>query len=238
MTSNNIGKIRCGKIQRGIEHPSISGYRKINVSTVSGTKEWKGLSPMLLGPFNVIEPLAFETYFPGGVHPGFSKLDDKTQIITVKKFENYWQVSKIYELDLIKNKETGINIVKKEFFDRRAEMFNLDKGKRRALPKKKAGVPISSYYQGQIMSYIESRKKIYCPYYESLVIRTQEYTNLYKLVHSGQDVFIVGPDGRDIEINEKSLIEAVNDPKYIFGHELVLCCLLLNIKPWLSQVIF
>ena len=228
------GQIKCGRIQRGVEHPTFPGFEKVNVSTLSGMKKWIGLSPFILGPFTVLEPLAFETYFPGGVHPGFTKYDDHTQIATIKKFENYWQGSKIYSLDLSIDPKTNIGTVNKGFFIRRAEMFSLDKGKRRALPKKLAGVPISSYYQGKIMDYIESRKKVYCPVYEQLVTRTPEYANLVKLVESGQNVLIVGPDGRDIEINEESLTKAINDPAYIFGHELVLCCLLIGIKPWLN----
>ena len=113
-------------------------------------------------------------------------------------------------------------------------MFALDKGKRRALPKAKAGIPVSSYYQGKIMTYVESRKKIYCPFYEQLVVATPSYANLAKLVESGQNVLIVGPDGRNIPINEESLRQAVNDPQYIFGHELVLCCLLMGIRPWID----
>jgi hypothetical protein len=219
----NYGKIRCGKIQRGVEHPSIEGFIKINVSTLNSMKDWKGLSPMILGPFNIIEPITNR-----GIDPGFTKYNEKEQIASIKRFENYWQGSKIYNLDM-KN-----GIVDNNFFKRRAEMFGLDKGKRRALPKAKAGVPISSYYNGEYMDYIKSRKEIYCPCYEMLAVRTPEYRKLYDLVIKGVNVLIVGPDGRDIEMNEKSLKEAVNDPKYIFGHELVLCCLLLGIRPWID----
>lgn len=132
-----LGEIRCGKTERGVNHPTLSGFFKINASS-TGPQEWKGLSPMLLGPFKLIEPSTFETYFPEGVHPGFTKIDDKTQSTIIKKFENYWQGSKVYKLDLIANSETGSSTVDPKFFARRAEMFASEKGKRRSLPKAKS----------------------------------------------------------------------------------------------------
>lgn len=220
-----MGEVKCGKIERGVKHPQLSGFIKINASSM-GPKEWKGLSPMLLGPFQIVEPLAFESYFSGGVHPKFTKIEGN-QTAIVKKFENYWQGSKIYNVDV----KDGT--IQPSFFQRRAEMFNLDKGKRRALPKAKYGVPIAGYYNGKVMDYIESRKKVYALSYEYLVTRTPEYKNLVLLLASGNNLLIVGPDGRDIPIEEKSLKYAIDDPKYIFGHELVLCSLLSGLRPWL-----
>lgn len=237
--TTKYGMIRCDKIERGVHHPVIPGYTKINASSM-GPRDWKGLSPMLIGPFQVIEPRTFPKYFPDtgngpGIHPGFRPNGDDptTQITTIQKFENYWQGSKLYQLDIIVGPD-GSSTLSKDFFTRRAQMFSLEKGKRRALPKAKAGLPVAGYYQGQIMAYVESRKKIYCPYYEELVTRTPEYAALVKKVKSGENLLIVGPDGRDIPITEESLREAVNDPAHIFGHELVICCLLIGIKPWID----
>ncbi len=165
---NRPGLIRCGKIERGVHHPSIPGFLKINASSM-GPIVWKGLSPMLLGPFNVTEP------YDGELRPGFTIKDDDptTQIAFVKRFENYWQGSKLYNVDIDENRH-----IKPSFFERRAIMFSSDKGKRRALPKAKYGIPIAGFYNGVVMGYVESRKKIYCPYYEQLVTRIDEYNKL------------------------------------------------------------
>lgn len=221
-----MGEIRCDKISRGVFHPQIAGFEKINVSSM-GPYKWRGLSPMFLGPFEIEEPLAFEDYFLDGVHPGFTKKDDTTQTAIVKKFENYWQGSKIYSID-VSNGE----VVKKSFFQRRAESFNLEKGKRRTFPKNKYSKPIWGYYNGEIMDYITSRKKIYCPSYSFLIQESLEYRELKRMVADGKNLLIVGPDGRDIPITEKKLKEAVNDPTYSFGHELVICSMLKNLQPW------
>lgn len=69
----------------------------------------------------------------------------------------------IYAVDLYDvNKPIDFSNIKPEFYRRRAEIFANSKGVRRALPKAKYGVPISSFYGGRIMDYITSRKKVYC----------------------------------------------------------------------------
>jgi hypothetical protein len=146
----------------------------------------------------------------------------------VNKFENYWQGPKIFNIDVVNN------VIQKKFFERRAKMYSSDKAKRRAIPKTQ-GYPVAGMYNGIVMDYITSRKTIYCPVYEFLVRRTPEYKNLYNLALTGQNLLILGPDGRDIPINEESLISAVNDPNYIFGYELVLCSLLKGFKPWIDN---
>lgn len=211
--------ILCDKISRGIHHPYVPGYDKINASS-NGPRQWKGLSPFLLGPFIVTDPIENNI-----IYPGYQKINENDQQAIVKKFENYWQGSKIFNIDVVNN------IIQQSFFDRRAKMYSLDKGKRRAIPKAK-GYPIAGYYNGVVMDYITSRKLIYCPIYEFLVRRTVEYKNLYNLVINGTKILIVGPDGRNIPITKESLIQAVNDPNHIFGHELVLCSLLKGYKPW------
>ena len=117
-------------------------------------------------------------YYPSGVYPGYQKINDDIQQAIVKKFENYWQGSKIYNIDVTNN------IIQKKFFERRAKIYSLDKAKRRAIPKAQ-GYPVAGLYNGIVMDYITSRKLIYCPIYEFLVRRTSEYKNLYNLVLSG-----------------------------------------------------
>ena len=53
----NINNIRCDKISRGVYHPQLPGYEKINASS-NGPMKWKGLSPFLLGPFIINDPIS------------------------------------------------------------------------------------------------------------------------------------------------------------------------------------
>jgi len=139
-------------------------------------------------------------------------------------------------------------MVKKSFFDHRPKAFNMLKGKRRVFPKKSHEYPIAGYY-GKVMGYIESRKKIYCPYYEELLSSIEltlvhhpkirkpydALTELIQMHLSRINLLIVGYDGRDVPMTKKGLMEAVNDTKYPFGHELVICCILLNMRVWLEK---
>ncbi len=221
------GQVRCAKISRGVHHPQIPGFTKINASS-TGPKFWKVLSPFKIGPIRIIEPIKPNAYFPDGIHPGFvrsSTLPGKQEAIC-QIFENYWQGSKIYRHEVDEKGQ-----IKKSFFDRRPKAFVMTKGKRRFFPKRTHGFPISSYY-GSIMDYVQSRKLIYCPLYAMLVENTPQIKNLKERLNKGENFLIVGPDGRDIPMTEQSLREAVNDPEHIFGHELVICCLLLGFKVW------
>ena len=210
--------IRCGKIERGVKHPMIDGFVNINASS-RGPTEWRVLSPFLLGPIRVnrTDTLSDNYYW---TNYKYKKLHN------CKIFENYWQGSKIYDIDFNVDGEILPN-----FFDRREKLFMSDKPKRRAVPKSN-GFVVTAFYDGQIMDYIESRKKIYCPMYADLIRHTIAFKKLQKMLESGQNLLILGPDGRDIPITRKSLVRAVNDPNYIFGHELVICCLLMGFEVW------
>lgn len=239
--SANYGLVCCGKTQRGVKHPEIPGFERINAAS-NGPAAWKNLSPMLIGPLVVTEPINCE--MTNTVDPGYSLSSTKPgkQEAICHRFENFWQGGKLFRSDYgldLDSDLSGINLDEQpflyQFYLRRAKMYSSEKGKRRALPKAKAGVPIHSIYFGQRMGYIQSRKEVYCPIYAGLVLSMPEYAAMYSKVLSGINVLIVGPDGRDIEMTRDSVEQAINDPKYIFGHELVLACLLSGFMPWLTD---
>ena len=102
------GKVRCGRIvhfrskEPDKTHPTISNF--INVNVTSANKKWGSLSPMKLGPFIVDEdfhryPIE-NPYYPDGLEPGFVMNDGK-QRATVTNLENYYQGSKVLDIDLI-----------------------------------------------------------------------------------------------------------------------------------------
>jgi hypothetical protein len=233
-----MGDVRCNRIvhfrskEPNKKHPVLPGY--LNVNVTSGSSHWSPLSPMKLGPFQVIESKIVTKDYPDGIHPGFAEYDDQQQIVTCQCFENYWQFSKIYDLDLIDPKaDIKLSNLKASFFQRRAAGFKDLQGHRRALPKK-AGRIVASYLDGHIWDYLQSRY-YYCVTYETLVRNIPEYTELERLTANGSSVQILGYDGRDIPITVESMQKGYHNPEFPFGHELVICCMLKEIRPWLQD---
>lgn len=224
-----MGDVRCNRIvhfrskEPNKKHPVIAGY--ININATSGSSRWSQLSPMKLGPFDLVESLYPTPDYPDGVHPGFRKRDDE-QVARVLVFENYWQFSKIYDVD---NYHPG-NPPPMKFFARRAKGLQDPQGHRRALPKAK-GKPVAAYFDGKIYDYLSSRY-VYCSLYEVLIRGTDEYKELEKMVQNGTSVQILGYDGRDVPITEESMRQEYKNPAFPFGHELVLCCMLKGLAPW------
>jgi len=94
-------------------------------------------------------------------------------------------------------------------------------------------VPLFSYWNGEKLSYVEARKKIYCPIYSEYVKKTEAWKQLKDLREQGYNIQILGYDGYDI--SSKSMSYYVNDSSRPFGHELVLACLLQNETPWVDE---
>jgi len=210
------------------KHPRIPDFENINV-TSSSRGIYSKLSPMKLGPFKIIEKI-------DKVELGYSDCGNGYQETIVNIFENYWQGSKIYKIDLIDGDVNNIcfNNLKPSFFQRRVKMYLDTKPHRRALPKTN-GYPIAGYYHGKIYDYVSSRK-FYLYYYINLIKDMDEYKKLYNLYKSGTNLHIIGYDGRDIgEINKKSISESYYNNTKIFGHELVLAGMITNTLP---EIIF
>lgn len=223
-----LGEVRCGRIvhfrspEPDKTHPKIPGY--VNINATSGNKRWGGLSPMKLGPLNIIENLCPMTFYPSGVLPGFIKINDTQQQATAMNMENAWQYMKAMNIDV----KDGI--IQPSFFERRAKGYADPKPHRRPIPKAK-GHPVAAFYNCQVLDYISSRP-IYCNIYEQLVRTTPEYKELERMLNTGTNLLILGYDGRDIPITKESMRDAFLDPKYPFGHELCLVCLLKGFSPW------
>lgn len=180
---------------------------------------------MKLGPFQIVEARVPLSAYPDGIHPGFTALSETEQVAVCQVFENYWQFSKVYNIDV-----TPEGTISPTFFRRRAQGFADPAGHRRAIPKK-AGHPVAAYFNGEVWSYVPSRR-YYCNYFEALVQLRPEYQRLQELLAQGNNLFILGYDGRDIPLTPSSVAEAYEDPALPFGHELVIACMLKGLHPW------
>jgi len=243
--------LACGKTERGKPHPYIYNFEKIAAYS-NGPDIWKPLSPFNLGPFPVTEKFNPNDIFTDGIRPGWTKFwngIEWMQTINCLSFERYWQGGKVYQKDLSEisfhNHISSINTpilgkytLNSSFYERRIDMFtNPNRAKtsvRNPLPKATYGKPIQGFYSNEFIDYVSSRKKYYCPGYVYFASQTRTYQTLLEKHQRGENLLIVGPDGLNTPITDQNMRNIINDPKYIFGHELVICCMLANLTPWID----
>jgi len=202
------GKVSCDKLPHRFAPKSVDkswplreGYKNVNCcSAAPGIN--KQLSPMKLGPY---------TY----EHPGEGTFG-------ITNLENLWQFSKVF----VGEENPKTKRPTSEFFDRRKNGWKDTKAHRHV----KRDKCLYSYWKGEKLSYMEARRKIYCPLYAEKVVETEAYKKIKKLVDDGYNVQILGFDGYDYE--GKTLKECFEDVSKPFGHELVLCCLLTDNLVW------
>lgn len=144
-------------------------------------------------------------------------------------FENYWQYGKIWNYHLDDNDK--INIEWKRF---NQSGKSLTIGKRHPLSRE-YGLPILSYYDGEYLEYIESRKKIYIPEYTKLISNTESMKALKEKVRNGEKIMILDVDGppkslypEGVEMSIEFWNEMLENPKYPFGHGYVVAKLLFD----------
>lgn len=225
------GQVRCGRLphfrSKGDKrHPRIEGF--LNVNVCSNSQSWKELSPMKLGPIQIVEPHMLTLDYPTGIHPGFQDIGQGLQSCLATNFENYWQSSKINEVDLIRN-EWGQTYVGRSFLERRGRIMLDPKPHRRALPRGYTGY---SYFAGNFYTYSEARQLWYCRLYAQFIVQQPKFQQLWNLHQAGQNIQIIGFDGRDVPITEESMQREMARVELPFGHELVICCLLTGLRPW------
>ena len=193
--------------------PIIEGYERYNVC--KGSK-YQDLSPMKLGPVYV---------------------DGK---LFAKNIEDGWQCSKVWPFHI----EQGPYWLK--YWEKWSELGrmsnqarrhrNPNRGKTRHINK---NVPLYSLFKGEKLGYKEARKKMYIPWYEELVVKTDAYKDLLNRHLSGIDLVLLEFDGLDrnnprqnVDLTEDKLKELIEDDSRPFGHGLVLAAMLLGYPVW------
>lgn len=133
--------------------------------------------------------------------------------------ENYFQFSKIWP-----DESWG------EFTQTRWHMFQ-QPGQRH---KRKGSPPRCALYQEPDGSwneytYVQSRKK-YCFHYQQLAVKDPAFLRLFQLRCDGGNITIYGFDSFPFHSGVESIElmkQHYNDPSKPFGHEAVLCCMLI-----------
>lgn len=135
--------------------------------------------------------------------------------------ENGWQFSKTYRdhIGLDGNPtEQYFEWARKGWADSYAHRYPMGRG----------AVPEYSYWDGEHLSYIEARKRIYIPLYSEAVRKTEAYQQLKKLVEneSGRDVYLQDFDAYNHKIRGMTYDEVIECETRKMGHAFVLAMML------------
>lgn len=199
----------------------LEGFHDVDVSGNSKSKapcglQWSDLAPKNVGPFTVA-------------------LDSPNQKISVSNLDNLWEFAGVRKKDLESSDGSGTPC--KAYFQRRENGLKREKVRCRfkGLEKRNAENPFVYFpWKGARLSMVEARKEVYCSLYCRHILASPVYTDLLKLVTEGTNVRIIGHHARDF--SEKGLERLFVDTSITFGHEMVLCGLLTDTRPWESPL--
>jgi hypothetical protein len=161
------------------------------VNTTSRSNNWsRGLSPMIVGP----------CYLYGNRF--------------ARNVENAWQFSKVYRCYVDSNNSEPID----DWWKWSEQGFNQERGVR--YPMGKGQVPLYSYWNSDHLSYVEARKQIYVPMYQSAVRGTEAFWKLRQL-HKKTGIALWDFDVAYTEDDPtENFTRVINNPKQKLGHEI------------------
>lgn len=168
---------------------------------------------------NVINTTSRSTNWSRGLSPFFCGPVNLYGSYVSKNVENAWQYSKVYayytdeqgnpDESYFKWAEDGWNSV-------RANRYPMGRG----------AVPSYSYWDGEKLSYVEARKKIYIPIYSEAVQKTSAFEQLKKIAAEPGDLYLWDFDGYNHRELSLTYEQVINNPNYKMGHAFVLAMLL------------
>ena len=89
-----------------------------------------------------------------------------------------------------------------------------------------------SFWDGNKLSYINARKKIYAPLYSEAVEKTDAFKKLKEMHESGEEIWLWDFDGYDFRKKNMTYEEVLNNPKRKMGHAFVLAMMLEDQRVW------
>lgn len=154
-----------------------------------------------------------------GLSPFFAGPVDLCKGYISINVENAWQFCKVYY-----NHVDDKNEPTKVYFDWAEKGWKSVKAYR--YPMGKGVKPLYSYWDGQHLTYVEARKKIYIPLYSQAVQKTYAFGKLKKMHEEGQNLYLWDFDGYDHKALGCSYDEVINNPERKMGHAFVIGMLL------------
>lgn len=133
--------------------------------------------------------------------------------------ENAWQYAKVYKRHVGSDGNPT-----QDYFEWAQEGWRTQRAVR--YPMGKGTFPEYSWWDGQKLSYVEARKKIYVPLYTKAVVDTKAFEKLCELHEKLDEIWLWDFDGYDHVKLAKSLKEVLNDPAKKMGHAFVLAMIL------------
>jgi hypothetical protein len=136
-----------------------------------------------------------------------------------KNVENAWQFAKVYQNHVDSNGDPT-----PQYFKWAQNGWNSSYAYR--YPMGKGAIPQYSYWDGQKLSYIEARKKIYIPIYAKAVYNTSAFQQLKAEYLKNGTITLWDFDGYDYLSLGMTLGQVINNPYRKMGHAFVLAMLL------------
>jgi len=134
--------------------------------------------------------------------------------------ENAWQASKVYEEFADENQNP-----KPEYFEWADKIWKSTYAFR--YPMGRGRKPLYSWWNGEKLTYVEARIKIYIPIYARAVIQSEAYKKLLEIYNNEKkDIYLIDFDGYNHVKMGKSLEEVITNPNKKMGHAFVLYGLL------------
>ena len=146
------------------------------------------------------------------------------------RMENAWQFCKVYPQHVGADGEPTpayFEWAERGWASRRAVRYPMGRG---AMPK-------YSYFDGEKMSYVEARRRLYVPFYWNAALVTPAFEQLVATCRAAsttrgcqnQDVYLRCFDGYNYRARGLTLDDVLNDPYEKMGHGFVLAMMLKSI---------
>ena len=138
---------------------------------------------------------------------------------TAQNMENAWQYSKVYPEHADKDgnpTEDYFAWAKAGWADTQAQRYPMGKGRK----------PLYSFWDGEKLSYVEARKKIYIPLYSRAVVNEPAFKVLKVKYETEKSIILWDYDGYDHRKLGMTYEDVVNSDTRKCGHAFVLAMLL------------
>jgi hypothetical protein len=136
-----------------------------------------------------------------------------------KNMENAWQFAKVYEYYLEADDTIG-----ERYFRWAQDGWNDQRAHR--YPMGRDAKPLYSYWDGETLTYVEARKKIYIPLYAKYVQQTSAFAKLKKMHDENAEVYLWDFDGYNHKALGLTYDQVINNPDRKMGHAFVIAMLL------------
>lgn len=217
MKAKRSGEVMSSKLGMRKEVPHFDGFQSVFPNRKHGNRSdgigYPSLSPMSLGPIEHGQP----------------------ELPPALNLENLFQSNKCFMSELGADGKPS-----KVFYDTRLAMYlDPEPHRHKVMPDGKPNQVAFSVWIDKDgseihLTYVQSRQ-VYCHFYEVYALKCPDFTQLKTGVDRGLNVNIIGYDGYDFRQAKGDTLQAkfescYLDPSRPFGHELVLCALLV-LKP-------